>query len=699
MSGPTVLNLGHGLPTAVACRLLAGAGARILRVSDPTDDAVLARYPALRHWWDGWETLTPEQARVAGADVVLTGGETIVGALEHEVPSDPGQVVIEVAAYVPGTTDQTPADDLLVQARTGFVFEQFADRPTQIAFGSTLYGAGLLATLAAWAGLLQRRRTGAGALARVSLQQGQALFWPHLWMSAQRPTPDFDKVPPLDVRHLIFRCRDGRYVQFVMGVPGAVAKVHRALEIPGEVDPADRGVPDASRGADSYFGDRPLLAEYVARLDSDVVVARLKAAGIAAEPVLAPGAALQDPQVRQQGLVETDRTGRLRVAQPLRYRARAAAPAPTEAVAGPDPLSGVRIVDIGNWVAGPFASKLLADLGAEVISVDPPTGLSNLTGMRNVLATNRGKRSVVLDLKTEAGRAQLHRLLEDADVLMHNMRVGAAERLGLGPDQVRERHPGLVYLQTTAYGDSGPKALDSGFDMVMQALCGHEQRAGGRGNEPVWYRSPFVDYASGALGAIGILAGLYRRATDQVGVDVHVSLLAAALFLRGEGDLRGAEGADALDGERLGFAPLERLYRTRDGWVALVLREPATRTAWAALLGLDPATDVRDEAWTRAGTAWTAERDSTAVVTAVEEIGGWAVPARRDAFARLLDDPAARAAHLVIDTEDKRFGVVTGCYGPLVNLEGWAPARPFRPAPVLGEHNDELLQHESEMTA
>lgn len=694
MNGPTVLLAGRGLPVAVAGRLLAGAGAQIIRVADPTDAAVVARYPALRHWWDGWETVSAEHAgrRLAAADVVLTGGETIPGAADPDLAATADQVVVEVAAYVPGTADPTPADDLLVQARTGFVFEHFSDRPTRIAFGPAVYGAGLLATLAAWSGLLQRRRTGSGSRARVSMEQGLALFWPHLWMASDRPNPDFDKIPPLDVRHLVFECRDGRHVQFVMGVPGAVAKVHRALEIPGEVDPADRGVPDATRGPDSYFGDRPLLEPYVRRLDSEVVVARLKAAGIAAEPVLAPGAALADPQVRHQGLVETDHTGHEQVAQPVRYQPHPA-PGPVRHpdTGGNDPLSGIRVVDIGNWVAGPFASKLLADLGAEVISVDPPTGLSNLTGMRNVLATNRGKKSVVLDLKSEDGRAQLHRLLDGSDVLMHNMRVGAAERLGLDQDRVREQHPDLVYLQTSAYGESGPKATDSGFDMVMQALCGHEMRAGGVGNEPLWYRSPFIDYASGALGAIGILAGLYQRATTGAGIDVHVSLLASALFLRSEG------GAGLLDAERLGFTPLERLYRTRDGWIALVIREPAARAALADVLGLESDTAAEAD-WREAIANWAGDRAGADVVATVEAAGGWAVPCRRGAFDLLRADPAARAAHLVIETEDKRFGTVTGCFGPLINFEGWAPARPFPPAPLLGEHNDELLHPEPEMT-
>jgi crotonobetainyl-CoA:carnitine CoA-transferase CaiB-like acyl-CoA transferase len=712
-----VLDWGAGLPAAVAVRLLSVTGAKVFRVRDQGHQVFDDLYPALPWWYRDAELVDAEDAEglLPGIDVCLLGGE------EHPqgppaAPVDPAElglrhdrlVVVEMGAYVPGEQDQTAAVDLLVQARTGFVFEQFDGRPTHVAFAPALYGTGILAATGAWAGLVQRLRTGRGDLVRVSMQQALALFWPHLWLTATRPDPAFDAVPPRDVRHLIFRCADGGYLQIVLGVPRALARLHEVLGIAAPADSEDRGVPSLARGPSSYFADRDLLAPHIARWRRDDLVRALKAAGMPAEPVLFPGECFDDPQVVAAGLVERDGRGRRYAAAPVSLASHGvpAAAAPVQAAPGPaaargaageGPLAGVTVLDIGNWVAGPFASKLLADYGADVISVDPPTGLSNLTGMRNTLTSNRGKRSIVLDIKTAEGRAALSRLAARADVFTHNFRVGVAERLGLGPRDMRTARPDLIYLHTTAYGQTGPKARDSGFDMVMQALCGHEIRAGGTGNEPVWYRSPFLDYATGALGAVGVLAALHQRAATGAAIDVHTSLLGAAMFVRGEFAVTedgSARGTAILSQDRCGMRPEECLYRAADGWIAVAARGSAMRAALLDVLGIsgtgpaDPWGPAQQELIGAAVASFPAAE----IVARLAGAGVWAARCRGDAFAGMLDDPAAWRAHLVIAAEDPRFGRVTGCYGPLLSFAGWSPdPGAFRPAPMAGEHTEQVL--------
>ncbi|MEU0481399.1 CoA transferase [Streptosporangium sp. NPDC006013] len=707
-----VLEAGSGLPTAIVARLLHDSGATVLRAARTGPDPFGERYPALRSWSRDWTEVDAGNGMddaLASVDVLLVGAEDHPDAgpparleLAELACRHPRLVVLEIGGYVRGTNDPTPAVDLLVQARTGFVFEQFSDRPTQLAFAPSLYGAALLGTIGVWAALHARRRTGRGGRVRVSMQQGLALFWPHLWLSAEHPDQAFDTVPPRDVKHLVLRCADGGYLQIVLGVPGAVARVHRVLGIPGPVDPADRGVPSLARGAENYFADRDLFSRYAARFPRDELVEAFAVAGVPVEPVLAPGEFFDDPQVLAAGLVATAPDGREYPAGPVDLSVAgdppAAQPAPRRVRCGESaPLAGLRIIDLGNWVAGPFASKLLADLGADVIKVEPPTGLSNLTGIRNTLTSNRGKRSIVVDMKTPEGHEIVRRLAATADAVHHNFRPGVAERLGVDAASLRECRPGLVYLHTTAYGRTGPRALRGGFDMVMQALCGHEVRAGGKGNEPLWYRAPFVDYCAGALGAIALLSALYERDATGAPVDAHTSLLGAAMFLRGElvrepdGSIAGAA---VLSADRTGFHPTEALYRAADGWLAVAAYGESMAAALSdalELTGLGPPSKWNEEAAHAIGTA-IGRLTCDDALSLLGAAGVWATRCTGDAFAAMLADDAAHRSGLVISAPDPRYGRVTGCFGPLIGFSGWTPDPDgFRSAPLSGEHTAALL--------
>ncbi|WP_395067922.1 CoA transferase [Paraburkholderia silvatlantica] len=754
-----VIDLGVGMAAALVAKVLADFGARVTRVEPAGDDPTCTHYPAGAAWRANVRQREASdddalQSLFAGADICIIGGEDWPGVHARVDAASlrarhAGLIVVDMGGGAPAAA---PAVDLLAQARSGLAFELFSARPLCFAIPVPTYGAALLGLIGIGAALVTRLRTQRGTLVKMSLEQGVGLFWSAFWLRAETPDAVFSSITPKDCRHLIFECKDGRFVQFVMGVPGAVAKLYRVLGIEVPVDPADRGVPKAGAAPERYFGDLALIGAHVKRFSRDALLNALWREGMAAEPVLQPGECWDDPQVRACGLIERDASGRrgvgrafdltllaggadvahtLRAAYAARRtavatgtgsesefetetetetEAQAQAQAQARAAEAALPLAGIRIVDLGNFIAGPYASRLLGDLGADVIKVESPAGSATISGYRTVYSSNCNKRSVCIDLKTTEGMALLHALCDSADVVQHNFRVGVAERLGVAPAQLRARRradlPGLVTLETTAYGQDGPKALNAGFDMVMQALCGHEARAGGAGNLPLWPRSPLVDYAAAALGAVAMLMALYAGRSHACAVEAHVSLLASALFLQSEltwSPQAGFRGAPLLDRDMTGHAPWECLYPLRDGWLAIALRDDAMAARFATRLelnGLPP----RRAAWGDSERAVIAARlrecDGAATLAALRTCEVWAELCAPDAWQVFgaTEPQAAQGAEAnplarrVRTVRDTRYGRVTGFVGTLLELDD-APREDthLRAAPQLGEHTVEVL--------
>jgi formyl-CoA transferase len=205
-------------------------------------------------------------------------------------------------------------------------------------------------------------------------------------------------------------------------------------------------------------------------------------------------------------------------------------------------LAGVRIVDLTQVMAGPFCTMLLADLGADIIKVEPPSGdLSRSMGGRRLqmkgddrapfLALNRNKRSVVLDLKQSTGRDHLLSLLRDADVMVESFRPGVAERLGVAYPDVNNLNPRLVYASISGFGPSGPWADRPGFDLIAQGMAGVMSVTGSATGERVKCGIPVSDLAAGLYAANGIQAALLARARTGRGQRVDTSLFESALGL------------------------------------------------------------------------------------------------------------------------------------------------------------------------
>jgi crotonobetainyl-CoA:carnitine CoA-transferase CaiB-like acyl-CoA transferase len=242
----------------------------------------------------------------------------------------------------------------------------------------------------------------------------------------------------------------------------------------------------------------------------------------------------------------------------------------------PAPLAGVRVIDFGQYIAGPGAAMALADLGADVIKVEPLAGDQarhiGRYGESMIRAYNRGKRSIALDLKSEAGRGVALRLIAGADVVIQNLRPGVVQSLGLGPQEVRAQHPRLIYLSICGYGSNGPSHARPGYDVAAQAESGLMSVTGEPGRLPQKVGVPVVDAAAAALGAQAVLAALYGRERSGVGESLEVSLLETALHLQAATWCEYMGGAP--EPTRLGDgqphnAPAAEVVATRDGHIVL----------------------------------------------------------------------------------------------------------------------------------
>ena len=247
----------------------------------------------------------------------------------------------------------------------------------------------------------------------------------------------------------------------------------------------------------------------------------------------------------------------------------------------PGPLDGIRVVELAHVMAGPVCGRMLADMGADVVKVEPP-GTGDPTrafappAMGDASAAfvmlNRNKRGIVIDLKSEPGRETARRLLARCDVVIENFRCGVMEELGLGYESLREANAGLVYCQITGYGRTGPLANQRGFDLIAQGMTGLMSVTGeGEGRQPVKCGPPLTDITAGILGAMGVLAALHARQRTGAGQRVDTSLYEAGIvqtFWQSAVALATGESPGPLGSAHPLAAPYEA-FPTSDGWITV----------------------------------------------------------------------------------------------------------------------------------
>lgn len=361
-------------------------------------------------------------------------------------------------------------------------------------------------------------------------------------------------------------------------------------------------------------------------------------------------------------------------------------------------MSGIRVVDLGMFVAGPYASVPLADLGADVIKIEPLTGDPNRGVWRAYACCNRGKRSIAIDLKHEEGLAIAQQICSSAHIVHHNFRPGVADRLGLGYEKLREENPSLIYLEASAYGDTGPMSAMPGFDMILQALCGHEASGAGEDNDPLWLRWAPVDFTGGYLGTIGMLASIYRKQKTGEGGLVQANLLDAGMYIISE-LIRGSDGKFSgitpMNSSMTGIHPAQALYQTSDGWISIVARSAEQAEALANVLGAPEVAGTPPDTWGndvqgKFATALAALNTADAV-TLLRNKGIWTEPCRTDVEQSIFNNRAWQELGLVREYPHEKIGKVKqlGNMARLSNTEP-SPERAGRVA-GLGEDTREIL--------
>lgn len=373
---------------------------------------------------------------------------------------------------------------------------------------------------------------------------------------------------------------------------------------------------------------------------------------------------------------------------------------------GARPLAGVRVVEFCHVAAGPFCGMLLADFGAEVTKIEPPDGDAMrqwppISGgfSENFASINRGKRSLVLDLKDPGDRELARRLVLDADVLVENNRPGVMQRLGLGWDWFGPRRPSLIYCSISAFGQDGPRGSEGGFDLTIQAAAGVMSVTGEPQGAPVKAGVPLVDFGAGLYAAFTIAAMLARVRAGGAGGQVDVPMFATTIAMsalqtseyfgtgRNPGKLGSAHPRNA---------PYQA-YRSKDGHFAIAAGNNKLWQQVCELVGCTPLLDdPRFATPTLRAANQVALKDLLEAHFVRETSAHWlallapaGVPvAPINGYAEALADP--QSAHLaLVRPMTLPNGVETRTVGCPVRIDGRVLDVDTRP-PALGEHSDAL---------
>jgi crotonobetainyl-CoA:carnitine CoA-transferase CaiB-like acyl-CoA transferase len=377
------------------------------------------------------------------------------------------------------------------------------------------------------------------------------------------------------------------------------------------------------------------------------------------------------------------------------------------------PLSGLRVLDLTRVLAGPTCTQMLGDLGAEVVKVERPEAGDDTRGFAPpfvpntresayFVGVNRNKRSVTLDIARPEGQAIVHRLLEGGgcDVLVENFKVGALAKYGLGWEQLKARHPRLIYCSITGFGQDGPYAPRPGYDALIQAMGGVMSLTGAPGGSPQKVGIPVADLFAGLYGCIGVLAALNHRNATGEGQRIDIGMLdthVAWLANQGMNYLATGENPPRLGNQHPNIAPYQE-FPTRDGYIILAVGNDPTFERFCRAFGLDHL--LADERFaTNAGrvenrhlvtdtlTPVMRGRTTAEWIGALEalKIGCGPINTLEQVFA----DPQVRARGCVVEMPHASGETVKVIANP-VRLSATPPA--YRsPPPTLGQHTDEVL--------
>ena len=348
-------------------------------------------------------------------------------------------------------------------------------------------------------------------------------------------------------------------------------------------------------------------------------------------------------------------------------------------------LAGVRVLDLCIILAGPTCGRTLAEFGADVIKIDNPQRGGYVQSHNDV---NRGKRSILLDLKSAEGRDIFWRLLDTADVVAQNYRAGKLEKLGLGYEQVRQRKPDIIYASLNAYGHLGPWATRPGHEQFAQATTGMQRRFGGD-SRPMLQPNPVNDYGTGFMGAYAVALALLHRQRTGEGQHVDSALAYTAMTLQSPYMqlYTGKRWDEPRGQETLGSGPLHRAYEARDGWFFLG-GKAADGPRLAAVEGLSEVVSLKGTSLERALEQRFLTNTVDHWVSRCTAAGLGAHRCLLD-LAELMQQPWVIEHELSATREHDDIGLVTTC-GPAPRLSK-TPVQIGQPAPRPGSDAQSIL--------
>lgn len=756
LDGITVLELSHSPAGAMAGMFLCDHGARVIRLLDSNAPAtrrggylVWDRGKACRRLDLSQVTATHPQAAtyehlIRSADVVLedfppSSDQQVLVRPDWLAALNPRLVHCSITAYGKnGSLKDEPAIDELVMARMGILATMPGYRPGPVHVVHPLpsVGAALFAAIGIAAALLAREKTGRGRTVETSLMAGSLLYQPKVVAQYLEPRPFQTHPAGSGPFYSVYACADGNWVQLGCVHLGFIQTAAKVMGIDDVLDDPRYGggqIP-VSPGADLDLRARiaeALVTQPYAHWakcfeDADVpyALARTTEEGLNDPQVQANGMVetLTDPEVgplAQMGVpIQLSRTpGRIQGPRTLPSTSSSDLPenvaTPAAALSTPLletafslPLEGIRVLEITNLIAGPIAGRLLADLGADVIKVEPHAGdISRPLGRTYFFNVNVNKRSLCLNTRAPDGKIVAQKVATTADVMLANLRPGATARMGLGPDDLRELNPRLIETHVTGFGATGPYAHRPGIDPLSQALMGLSRAQGGAENPPVFpaQLAP-TDYTAGAMGAYGTILALFvRERTGQV-QRVDTNLLNGGIMLTSEWFTRyaGKPARPLADKGQYGLTAFHRLYELKDGWLYVAADAPATRRALCEALGCEanpkkpsgltgtgaghpsvaPPADALAQRFAVLCLTAAVKRLQSANIPCAPVVGG-----NSEVF---LDDPHASDNRMVLAYKHPVVGhmLVAGHYVQF----GSTPVVPGKPTPLLGQHTQDILR-------
>ncbi|WP_342000307.1 CoA transferase [Microbacterium sp. LWH7-1.2] len=717
LSGIRVLDLGQYIAGPMTAMLLADQGADVVRIErpggprwrSPANTALLRNRTTLELdlKGDGGPTLI-ELSREA--DVLIENFRPGVMArlgLGHEylleeapqlvycslpgfgsndpragVPGWEGPVMASAGAYASPDTGSMYADAQAPDDAPPMA----SDVPLASVFAA-IHGA-----LSISAGLLARERDGHGQWIEVPLHDS-------LFEASGSRAMTFERNPPpfTSFGSGVYVCEDGRHVTFL-------ANWHRHLlwflTAAGRDDWIDDGSVDYELlWTDASAGDRlrDRLVELFRERPAGEWERIGRAAGCTIAMVRSTAEWLEEPAtIRSGAVVRTADPEGGEVSVPGIAVASRASQVPAQessaraaAATGPDerpPLDGVRVLEMSLVVAAPTTGRLLAELGADVIRIgaDPATSRAIFPEPLMHVQLNRGKRTAIVDLKTESGQEWLRGLVPSCDAAIQNFTMGTAERLGVDPESLRGLRPDIVTLYLNAFGTTGPWAAHRGFAEIANVASGLTDHVldgtmPASGSSPIidrprWF---FTDYAAGALGAFGVVLGLLQRARSGVGADLSTSLFSATALEQITWIAGHRAAVDAEPGEQ----SVRGVHRTADGWISVHCPAESlarVRAEFGADAAADPARTLGEAVL---------HLDRSAACDLVVRLGGGAQPVLSLSDVMAPDGlAAARGLRIAALTAD--HGVVTFA-GPVARFSRTRMVVAELPAP-FGSDTDSL---------